>query len=208
MLKQVPTVKTPIAIPDLAKSLIKFWQKTYSALPSKETIISMVAQFCHESGSGSHCYNYNLCNIKARDNANMVVEYMALRGTWEIIDGKRVEVPPTNPSSWFRSFPTLDAGAEFYCNFLRNSSRYKLAWAQVEVGDPIQFVQELHKAGYFTDLPDRYTKGVMNYYNKYINDPAIDAIFVSMQPKPVAPVIPSPGLAGKVVSVFSNLFKK
>jgi len=203
MLKQVPTLKTPINVPDLVKSFIKYWQKTYNTLPKKETVITMVAQFCHESGSGSHCYCYNLCNIKARDNANAVVKYCALNGVWEIVDGKKVIVPPTNPSSWFRAFDTLDEGAEFYCNFLRNSSRYKLSWQQVEAGNPTQFVHELHQAGYFTDFEDKYAKGVMNYYNKWMADPAVQDIFTSMQPKaePKSPI-------KSIINVFSNFFGK
>jgi flagellum-specific peptidoglycan hydrolase FlgJ len=203
MLKQVPTIKTPVAVPDLVKSFIKFWQKTYNVLPTKETVLTMVAQFCHESGTGSHVYNYNLCNIKARDKANATVEYMALKGVWEIVNGKRVEVPPTNPSSWFRSFPTLDAGAEFYCNFLRNSNRYKLSWKQVEAGNPAQFSHELRVAGFYTDFEEKYTKGVMAHYNKWMNDKAVQDVFDSMQPKPE-----SKSPAKTIVNIFTKLFSK
>lgn len=203
MLKQVPTIKTPVAVPDLVKSFIKFWQKTYNVLPTKETVLTMVAQFCHESGTGSHVYNYNLCNIKARDKANATVEYMALKGVWEIVNGKRVEVPPTNPSSWFRSFPTLDAGAEFYCNFLRNSNRYKLAWKQVEAGNPTQFAHELRVAGFYTDFEEKYTKGVMAHYNKWMNDKSVQDVFDSMQPKPE-----SKSPAKTIINIFTNFFSK
>lgn len=203
MLKQVPTLKTPVAVPDLVKSFIKYWQQTYNVLPKKESVITMVAQFCHESGSGSHVYNYNLCNIKAKNNTNAVVEYMALKGVWEIVDGKRVEVPASDPSSWFRSFPTLDAGAEFYCNFLRNSNRYKLSWQQVEAGNPTQFVHELRQAGYFTDFEDKYAKGVMNYYNKYMSDANVQAVFDSMQPKVE---LKSP--VKTILNVFNSFFGK
>lgn len=220
MLKQVTTLKTPIIVPDLVKSFIKYWQKTYNALPKKETVITMVAQFCHESGSGSHCYNYNLCNIKARDNANAVVKYCVLNGVWELdSSGNKIILPPTNPGSWFRAFDSLDEGAEFYCNFLRNSSRYQLAWQQVEAGNPTQFVHELHQSGYFTDHESSYTAGVMSFYNKYMNDAAVSALFASAQPQ-VTPTSntavivnnnTAPQTAGAIktiINVFSNFFGK
>jgi len=40
------------------------------------------AQWWHETGHGTHCWNHNLGNVKA-SNANVV--HMYLRGTWEVI---------------------------------------------------------------------------------------------------------------------------
>lgn len=210
MLKQVPTVKTQVAVPDLVKSFIKYWQKTYNVLPTKETVITMVAQFCHESGTGSHVYNYNLCNIKAKDKANAIVEYMVLKGVWEIVNGKRVEVSSTNPSSWFRSFPNLDAGAEFYCNFLRNSNRYKISWQQVEAGNPAQFSRELRKAGFYTDFEEKYTKGVMSHYNKWMADKAVSDIFNKLQSEaaPIQPKVESKSPVKTILNVFTSFFGK
>lgn len=214
MLKQIPTTKTVVSVTDLINSLIKYWQKTYNEVPKKEQILTFVSQIFHETGSTSHCWCYNFgniklgSNIKYKNDPNVHINYCVLKGVWEIVNGQKVILPPTDSGSWFRAFETLNDGVEYYGNFFKNSTRYKLAWKAVQDGNPTKFAHELRVAGYYTDFEEKYAKGMMNYYNKYMADPNIQKIFDSLQPKETPPVPKPVGAVKVITNIFSNLFGK
>src|ERR1700745_3607920 len=115
--KLVPTVRTSCTDTELCKAFILVWQKLFNEIPKKASIGVIVAQHDLETGSGNSCWNWNLGNIKYVA-ANGAVDYCALHGVWEIVNGKRIELQSTDPGSWFRSFPTLKEGIVFYIEFI------------------------------------------------------------------------------------------
>lgn len=167
MLKWAPTIKTQFTIFEFTKSLIDVWLKTYNVIPAKEQLGVIIAQWQLETGSGKHCYNYNIGNVKAVDKPNEIVEYCVLNNVWEIINGKRIILSPNDPGSWFRSFPTLADGVAHHFNFLKNN-RYKHAWTAVESGNPAAFAHLLKIAGYYTASEADYIKLMNSFFNSYM----------------------------------------
>jgi len=167
MLKRVPTVKSTFTKLDFVEAMIHAWKESYDAYPNKKQISIIFAQWSIETGQGTYCWNNNIGNSKAADVAGQIIEYCALNGVWEIINGKRVELKSENPGSWFRSFPTLDLGVEHHFNLLRNK-RYTIAWAQVEAGSPSGFSKLLRQQGYYTAPEADYTRAVTAYSDAFM----------------------------------------
>lgn len=167
MLKKVPTVRTSYTPQELIKGFVEAWIDEFGVEPKKESVGVLYAQNCLETGSTHDMWNNNIGNVKAYDDPAQTIEYCALSGVWEIVNGKRVTLTPDDPGSWFRSFPTLKDGLKFHLNFLKNK-RYKVAWAAVEAGDPANFSHLLRQQGYYTAPESDYTKAVNAYFKKYM----------------------------------------
>lgn len=179
MLKKVDTVKTVCSQYELTKGFIEGWKKQFDVLPQKKSIAILYAQNSIETGGTTHMWNWNLGNIKAIDDPNNIIEYCALNGVWEIINGQRIIIPPDRPGAWFRSFSTLADGVAFYLDFLKNH-RYKKAWAAIEAGSPIEFTHLLKMAGYYTAPEADYAKAVGIYFNKFMKDDSFEKIVASL----------------------------
>jgi hypothetical protein len=175
MLQRVQTVQTNFAVKDLIRSLSIAWFNLYGVPPKKSQLAVLYGQWALETGVGTFCWNFNLGNFKAVDIPGQIVEYAALVGTWEIINGQKVVLSVNDPGSWFRSFRSLDSGVQAYVSFLRNQ-RYKIAWGAVEAGDPAQFVHLLKQQGYFTASEADYLRAVQYHYNVFMNGPSFDAV--------------------------------
>jgi len=174
MLVNVPVLRTSISHENFVKSLITIWENQFNTLPSKGQVAIIYAQWGIETGYSAYCYNYNIGNVKAIDNPNEYIEYMKLNNVWEIINGKKVIIPPDNPGAWFRSFPSLNDGMAFHLSFLQQ--RYKGAWQSILDGDPNQFVHKLKESGYFTASEDAYKKAVISIYSSFMKDTLYDRI--------------------------------
>jgi hypothetical protein len=169
MLVRVPTVRITFKVQDFINSLIKSWYQLYNILPNKSQIAVLYAQWGLETGLGTFCWNNNIGNMKAADVPGVRVEYCALNGVWEIVNGKRIVLSPENPGAWFRSFPTLDVGVIAHINLLRNQ-RYKASWIAVEQGDPAKFAHLLKQQGYYTAPEADYIKAMQYYFTRFMND--------------------------------------
>jgi hypothetical protein len=185
-LEKVPTVRTSFSVEDLTKSLIKAWYNIYNNYPEKDNIAVIISQWSLETGVGKECWNYNIGNIKAKDDPNTVIKYCALNGVWEVENGKKVLIPESSPSAWFRAFDNLDDGVLFYINFLKNN-RYKKAWTAVESGDPETFAQLLKCAEYYTAPESQYAAGLEAYFNKFMKDQMFDNILENIQKETALP---------------------
>ena len=167
MLKLVDTIQTNFSQKELIKTLIETWFNIYNKLPDKENIAIIFSQWSLETGQGKFCWNYNIGNVKAFDRANEVIEYCSLKGVWEIVNGKRIELSVNDPGSWFRSFATLKKGVDFHLDFLMNK-RYKNAWGAIVDGDPVDFSRKLRVQGYYTAPEAHYTKALVGYFNVFM----------------------------------------
>lgn len=219
MLIKVPTVRTTCTDAELCEALILAWQSIYNVLPQKKSIAVIISQHNVETGSGISCWNWNLGNEKAADVAGQNVEYCALTGVWEIINGKKVILPPENPGSWFRSFKTLKEGVAFHIDFLKNH-RYKNAWTAIEQGDPAGFAHLLKMAKYYTAPEADYVKLMLVFFNKFMKDQTFESVIAKLNTQIVEqpimttnqPVVDNgqvvpPSKIGGILNGFFNLFK-
>ncbi len=168
MLQQVPTIKTTPTKQEFTSMCLRVWAEQNNAIPTQQQIAILFAQWGLETNYGANCYCFNFGNVKAVDNPTETIEYCALNGVFEYINGQKVIIPPTNPGAWFRAFNSLQEGMEFYLGFLRNG-RYKAAWQAVEDGSPQEFVHQLKVAGYFTAPEASYLALEMEIFNDFMS---------------------------------------
>lgn len=182
MLVLVPTVKTPIAVPDFTKAFIEAWFNIYGNYPTKQSTAVLYGQWGVETGPKDFCWGNNIGNSKAVDdkNPNTRIKYQMLANTWEIIGGKKYIFQPPSPVTWFRAFDTLSEGMEHHLALLRNK-RYKIAWAAVEKGDPVLFAQLLKQQGYYTAPVEDYVRLISYHYNKFMKMTTYETVLKQIQ---------------------------
>jgi len=202
MLKRVPAIKTKFTKNDYIKSVTIAWKNKFGSFPKKEQIGVLYSQWGVETGEGQSCWNFNLGNIKAIDDPNKTIEYCALTGVWEIINGTRVVLDPENPGAWFRSFENIEEGAFFYLEKLTN--RFKSAWSAVESGNPAAFAHLLKLAYYYTASEADYVKLMNFYFNKYMNDNTFENTIKELSSDP-EPIDTS---NNNFFDTFKNIFKQ
>ena len=179
-LVKVETKQTTYTEFDFVKATIEAWQEMYKETPKKETVYILLAQTAHETAFGKACWNWNLFNVKAKDVVGSTIEYVALNGVWEIVNGKKVILTPENPGSWFRAFPSLKEGIKHHFKFL-NNSRYSSAFAACKAGNLEDFCNKLHDAGYYTDSVKNYFGGTSRYYKQFFNSGSYEKILSQHQ---------------------------
>lgn len=191
-MSQVPIQRTPIAMTDFARALLKAWRMETGDLPTKQAAGVLWAQYMIETG-GAACWSWNIGNVKVtQGQVDAGVDWFDLPGTWEILGGKRVVLQPGDPGRRFRAYASLDDAMTEHLRFLRNK-RYKPAWPAVEAGDVMAFARMLKAAGYFTASADDYGGGMMWHYRKWlastVYENARDAIEM-LQEAPTLPELP------------------
>lgn len=175
MLVRVPTVQTKFNIADFTKAFIVAWYSIYNAVPTKQQVAVVYAQWGLETGIGTYCWNFNIGNAKAVDSPSETIQYCVLNGTWEMVNGVKVILTPNDPGSWFRAFDSLSDGMTFHLNLLRNQ-RYRTAWSAVEAGDPALFSLLLKEHGYYTASETSYFAAMNYYFKKFMADPTYEAV--------------------------------
>jgi flagellum-specific peptidoglycan hydrolase FlgJ len=162
----VEAKKTPITKDLFVKTLIKVWYELFEEFPKKESVGIILSQWELETGSGRSCYNYNLGNVKYmfKNGEEPGIKYHMLKGTWEILNGKKVIFEPPHPATWFLAFDSLEEGMAHHLKFLAGK-RWKLAWSAVIEGNPSDFAVKLKEQRYYTAPVEDY-KRLMNFYYK------------------------------------------
>lgn len=167
-MSQVPIKRTPIAMNDYARALMRAWRTELGELPTKPQVGVLFAQYMIETG-GSACWCFNIGNVKVtQSQVDAGVDWFDLPGTWEIINGKRVVLQEGDPGRRFRAYASLDDAMVEHLRFLRNR-RYKPAWPAVLAGDAMGFARMLKAAGYFTASAEDYGNGMMWHYRKWLS---------------------------------------
>lgn len=161
----VPTVRTKPTSAEFAAALLRAWPEA-----TKKACGVLWSQFALETGAGEHCYGWNLGNIKHVDGDGR--DWHALRGVWEIVNGQRIELPPDDPGSWFRSFPSLDEGMKDHLEFLR-TKRYAAVWPLVEAGRPEDFAHALKQRGYYTASEQAYARGMRAFFDPFMRSQTV-----------------------------------
>jgi hypothetical protein len=166
---EVEAKQTPLTAREYARALLKAWKNRLGDFPTKAQLGCLYGQFMVET-SGTHVYNNNLGNIKEIPNDGL--PYMALRGVWEIVGGKRVELPKTHPGSRFTAFETLEQGADWYLKKLR--TRFAASWPSIEKGDPDGFARALKRQNYYTADENAYATLLRAHWHAWMRSTAYD----------------------------------
>jgi hypothetical protein len=166
---EVEVKATPLSAKDYARALMKAWKNRLGIFPTKGQLGVLYAQYMAETG-GKHVYNHNIGNIKEIPNDGL--PWMALRGVWEIVGGKRVELPKTHPGSRFTAFETIEQGADWYLKKLR--TRFAASWPYVEKADPDGFARALKRQGYYTADENIYAAGMRGHWLHWMASSAYD----------------------------------
>lgn len=127
------------------KAILRAWRRVVGGTPSARALSVLYAQWGHETGDGASMWCWNFAGIKGYGPHTPAWsgEYCWLKA-WEILDGKRVDMHDR-----FRSYPSIEAGAEDYLRFLQRPG-YKAAWAAMERGDAGAYARELKRLRYYT----------------------------------------------------------
>ena len=179
MLRKVDVIKTNISIKDFISSLVFVWKELFGNIPTKQSVGVILSQWSIETGQGRSCWNYNIGNVKAFDIPGKNIDYIALKGVWEIVKGKRIVLSENDPGAWFLAFPTLNSGMKHHLNFLKNK-RYKVAWSAVESGSVKDFAHLLKVNGYYTAPEADYVKGMNYYFNSYMKSKDYESAIKSL----------------------------
>lgn len=188
-MSQVPIQRTPIAMTDYARGMMKAWRAELGALPSKQSVGVLFAQYMIETG-GTASWNWNIGNVKiTQSQVDAGVDWFDLPGTWEIVGGKRVVLGEGHPGRRFRAYASMDAAMVEHLRFLRNK-RYKPAWPAVEAGDVMAFARMLKAAGYFTASAEDYGNGMMWHYRKWLTSSVYENVRDELEVVQDAPTLP------------------
>ena len=189
--KLVPTVRTTYTEYEFVKALIQGWIANEKAAPTKEQIGVLWAQNALETGQSYSMWNNNIANVKYTASAGDV-DYCMLNNVWEMVNGKKVMFQPPDPTTWFRSFPTLADGITFQINFLQNH-RYRTAWTAVQAGNPAAFAHLLRLAGYYTAPESQYVAAINAFFNRFMKDSTFNKALADVQaPAPIVEPVELP----------------
>lgn len=186
----VPARRTALTRSEAAGALAAAWEKVTGEQPSGETVSILTAQWSHETGNGSHMYNYNFGGIKGTGPGGASVVQRTREG-WGATE--------QTIRDRFRAYSTAEEGATDYVRLLAN--RYGEAVGAARDGDPARFVQELKRGGYFTGNEAAYQSSVTRLTNEiqnelggaYPNAGPSAARPVELPPPPI-PEVPLPAL--------------
>lgn len=148
----VPMKKTALTGSQAAEALERAWTKRFGTPPSRETLGVITAQWAHETGRGSHMYNFNFGGIKGTGPSGLSVSARTKEGFGET---------ERTITDRFRAYQSAEEGAADYVEFL--SKRYPRALDAAGNGDPGGFVRALKARGYFTGDERVYVKSVQSF---------------------------------------------
>ncbi len=175
LVPRIPTSYTPA---ELFGALRSDWTSVEtSEPPARQSILTLLAQICFETGWGHGCSNWNLGNHKKV--AGDGYPYYMVRCN-EVEGGKIVWYDPPNPATWFRSYSSLTDGVREYLVALRG--RFGLAWPAVVEGNPAEFAHLLKLAHYYTDDESHYTLSLLSIYHSLDGSIPADASERPTQP--------------------------
>lgn len=190
-LELVPSVQTPVSLPQLAKALSGGFPKimgTGARFPSARAMAGAFAQLCFECGNGQKARDFNFHNEKL--SSTWDGKYQQYRCT-EIFDARMtalahrkgpcsdkqwkdgplrlVTLEPPHPWSSFLAFDSAEAGAARYLKLIACGDRYTRAWHALYHGDWAGFAHELRVAGYYTADEEEYTRGLVSIASRSLS---------------------------------------
>lgn len=169
--ERVEVNRTIVDLESFAAAAVAAWPHVFGSTPSSKAAVAVVyAQYIIETG-GRECWNFNIGNVKKAPGDGY--NWMPLKGVWEMIGGKRVELGPGDPGARFRAYDSLAHGMRDHLAFL-SRGRYASAWPATLAGDVRAFASELHRKGYFTADPSSYARGMLGPFNAFMRSDAFE----------------------------------
>ena len=197
--ENVPVQRTTFTLRDYSRAVLRAWKALCGGYPSKESVGCLWAQYAHETGKGAFCWNNNIGNVKYSPGH----DYMMLRGTWEIVAGKRVVFEPPHRATWFNAYASLDEAMREHLQLLKEK-RYASSWPAIEAGLPGEFAVRLKTRGYYTAPVEEYARALRAHHQDYMRSNAYggalqdiyDAMEDDTQPELANPLsVPPPNAA-------------
>lgn len=158
----VDSNKTPLTEAEACYYLNEAFTNIMGFSPSQNTLAILWAQSALETGRWSSLMNNNWGNIKKLKDT----KYTSYKCS-EVINGINEKFEPYHPQTFFAAWDSPLEGATAYINFVKNRKRYLDAWNSLIDGDPVKYVENLKKGGYFTALLEPYTKTVLSLFNEF-----------------------------------------
>ena len=151
--------------------------------PPRAAILTLLAQWAHETGGGLASNNWNLAGIK---HVNGDGHDFARYETFEVINGVSTKVEKE-----FRAYPSLDDAAFDWLRVLRRD--FAFAWSAVEAGDPVDFAHRLKVQHYYTDTEEVYSAGLRAWFSQLDRQIPTDAAQAVAVLEVVKPLFVAPG---------------
>jgi len=163
---ELPNELTRVDADNLGGAVVQAWQRLWSEMPRRESVLVLLAHSALETGRWKSCHCWNLGNVKSRVGDGRDWTHYRCN---EVEHGRVVWYDPPHPQTRFRAFRSLEEGTVDHLAFLRGNRRYAQAWPYVLAGEPRAFVRELKKAGYFTATLEPYENSVASIFYEYSN---------------------------------------
>jgi hypothetical protein len=179
---------------EAAIALRTAWKSISGSFPSNESLAILWAKTKQETGNFRLQFiNFNFGNQKDKnDNKPFTMfkcgEEITLKQAQQLVlktpdlvkivstykkkgeDYASVIILPGHPWSKFKSFTSVEEGAEEYIKFIAFKDRYKKAWQKCVEGDAVGFSHELSVAGYYTANEKKYTEGVLKGVKEFFDN--------------------------------------
>jgi flagellum-specific peptidoglycan hydrolase FlgJ len=134
--------------------------------PTNEMLAILLAQVHLETGGYKSMWNYNFGNAKVPKNYDGYVQMFRCS---EIINGKEEWFDPPHIQTHFKAFLSAQDGLLDHLRLLANN-RYFNAWISAVEGRREDFINELHKNGYFTASLKLYQSVHKKLYEMYLKE--------------------------------------
>lgn len=158
---------THLSEAEAAYGLREAWKELFGSYPPDKTLALLWSQTALETERFKSLRCYNWGNIKKKHSPDDG-HYFTMYYCSEIINNKEQHFHPPHEQTHFRAYVDVVSGAKDYLSLLSTKKRYQQTWQALKLGDPVLFVAELKKGGYFTAGLERYTKAVVSLTNEFL----------------------------------------
>jgi hypothetical protein len=170
------------------------WKNIFNEYPSNKSLAILWAKTKQETGNFKLQFiNFNFGNQKDKNDGKLFTmfrcgEEVTLKQANKLVsespelikivskykrngeDYASITVLPGHSWSKFKSFSSVEEGAEEYIKFIAFNSRYKKAWQKCIEGDAVGFSHELSIAGYYTANEKKYTEGLLKGVKEFFDN--------------------------------------
>jgi hypothetical protein len=177
---------TPMAFEEAEAAMRAALGGMLSTRPRDEVLSLALAKSALETGRWKAIWNDNWGNVKAGSTYGGMFTCITLNevlsgkvvwfapegqlagGRGSAVVGQRYDVPPGHPQTRMRAYANHYDGAYAYVDFVSGKQRYAASWQALLAGDPVGYVRELKKAGYFTADEEPYRKAVVSLHKEFL----------------------------------------
>jgi len=172
--RELPAVKKVMSFTEAREAFWIAFIRVLGVQPLPGQLALLLAHSALETGHWQiGLWNWNFGNVKASESYSGYHQYFRCN---EVIDGKVVWFDPPHLQTRFRAHLDAASGLVEHLEFLGvdttphngRPNRYAAAWAAMLRDQPVEYVKELKKAGYFTANLDSYKKSVVSLYNQFL----------------------------------------